>query len=270
MRTVTRRFALQRVDLEGAVCPVPEEIAEALRGRESVSIVLQHRYHGVTPVEGTVELPPGPEIAVSWPDDMRPGVLVTLSWRPAKDDLLIKTVPLDDALAIDGVEYFHEYDAAAVTRDFDPGRSNHGQVLGVVRRLGRVFEDGSAVFAEDGLVAKSGLGRGTKGRFLLANAVEQLIREGFVTRVTGSLDADGEPSYPPVDGEETADMLFYAPLVEPLPHASDRGEHWVNGFVRKLPRGAQPSEKQLAMYEQLSEETLAPGYTFVKKHHRTG
>jgi hypothetical protein len=99
-----------------------------------------------------------------------------------------------------------------------------------------------------------------------------------VTRVPGSVDADGQPSYPAVDGEEPADMLFYAPLVEPIPMGDgpDRREHWVNGFIRKLPPGAQPSPRQLAAYRravenaQIDEDTLAPGYTFVKKHHRHG
>jgi hypothetical protein len=42
----------------------------------------------------------------------------------------------------------------------------------------------------------------------------------------------------------------------------------VNGFVRKLPRGAQPSERQVALHEQVTETSLEPGYTFVKKHRR--
>jgi hypothetical protein len=42
----------------------------------------------------------------------------------------------------------------------------------------------------------------------------------------------------------------------------------VNGFVRRLPPGAQPSERQVSLHEQIAEMPLAPGYTFVKKHHR--
>jgi hypothetical protein len=81
-------------------------------------------------------------------------------------------------------------------------------------------------------------------------------------------------------------MLFYAPLVEPASYPGDpdadpdaegidRRDHWVNGFVRKLPPGAQPSERQLTLHEravesaQVAADPLAPGYTFVKKHHRT-
>ena len=82
------------------------------------------------------------------------------------------------------------------------------------------------------------------------------------------------------------DLLFYAPLVDPAQHPTDddeedefdehgeRRDHWVKGFIRKLPPGAQPSEKQMAAYqravenEQIDEDAMGPGYTFVKKHHR--
>jgi len=75
-------------------------------------------------------------------------------------------------------------------------------------------------------------------------------------------------------------MLFYAPMVEPAPYpgdpdfddedaaGSERREHWVNGFIRRLPPGAQPSERQVSLHERIAEMPLAPGYTFVKKHHR--
>ena len=93
------------------------------------------------------------------------------------------------------------------------------------------------------------------------NAVDQLIREGYLTRVTGSLDSTGYPTYPAVGGQKAADMLFYAPMVEPAPYPGEEeagSEYWVNGFVRKLPRGAQPSERQVALHEQVTETELEP------------
>ena len=263
-----RRFALRRADLDDAVCPVPEELAEALHDRDTIAVTLQHGERAE--VESVLEQDVGWRLTgIAWPADVQPGVLVTLSVK-APGEVLIRTTVSDEPIRIDGVDYFHDYDAKVVTREYDPGRSNHGRVLSVVRRLGRVFDDGSAVFAEAEVGAHAGLGRGAKGKFLLANAVDQLIREGYVTRVTGSLDPDGQPSYPAVDGEETAEMLFYAPLIEPVPSTSERSEHWVNGFVRKLPPGAQPSEKQVELHSRLAEENLEPGYTFVKRHHRSG
>jgi hypothetical protein len=291
MKAVTRRLALSRADLDGAVCAAPEEYVEVLRHRASVAVVLEHRVRGITPTRQVFETSLRQDVGwqfsgIFWPADLRPGALVTVSWKAAKDEVVVRTVALAEPMRVDGVDYFHEYDPKVVTREFAPDKSNRGQVLHAVRRLGRVFEDGSAVFAESGLAARCGLGRGTRGSFLLRNAVDQLIREGFVTRVLGSVDPTGHPSYPAVDGQESAEMLFYAPLVEPAPYpddpdatdaeGADRRDHWVNGFVRKLPPGAQASEKQLTLHqqtvehEQISGGSLAPGYTFVKKHHRNG
>jgi len=291
MVRVTRRFALWQTDLDGGVCAVPEECVETLRHRERIPLVLEHRGHGGTPTRQVFETSLRQDVEwqfgdLTWPADLRPGVLVTVSWQAAKDEVVVRTIPLEEPVRVDGVDYFHEYDPRVVTREFDVNKSNRGQVLHAVRRLGRVFSDGSAVFAESGLAAQCGLGRGARGTFLLRNAVDQLIREGYLTRVPGSVDPAGYPSYPAVDGQKPAEMLFYAPLVEPAPYpddpetdddaeGADRRDHWVNGFVRKLPPGAQPSEKQLTLHEraveseQVEASPLAPGYTFVKKHHRT-
>ncbi|MCA2217394.1 hypothetical protein [Jidongwangia harbinensis] len=285
MRTATRRFALWQADLDGGVCAAPEECVDALRDREHVTLVLDHRERGVTATRQVFRTTLTQDVewqfgGVAWPADVRPGVLVTVSWRAARDEIVVRTAALDEPLRVDGVDYFHEYDPKVVTREFVPGTSNRGQVLHAVRRQGRVFADGSAALAESVLAAHCGLGRGARGTFLLRNAVEQLIREGYLTRVPGSVDSSGYPAYPAVDGQKPAEMLFYAPLVEPAPHPddpdADRHEHWVNGFVRKLPPGAQPSEKQVTLHERAVEEEsipaspLNPGYTFVKRHHRHG
>ena len=278
MRTVTRRQPLLRADLENAVCPLPPEIV--LAGRERITVVLEHRPHGRQVVEAEVRQETGWELhGVPWPLDLHPGVLVTVLWRPARDEIVLRTTVAEDPMRVDGVDYFHEYDPTAITRSYQPGPANHEQVLGVVRRLGRVFDDGSAVLPEAGLATHCGLGRGARGAFLLRNAVDQLIREGYLTRVPGSVDSAGYPAYPAVDGQKPAEMLFYAPLVEPAPDPDDeagRPDHWVNGFVRKLPPGAHASSKQVILYQQavageeVETNPLEPGYTFVKRHHRQG
>ncbi|MEV4636708.1 hypothetical protein AB0J80_05070 [Actinoplanes sp. NPDC049548] len=288
MARVTRRSALWQADLDGGVCAAPEECVEALRDRDDIPLVLEHRDHGTTPTRQLFEASLQQDVewqfgGISWPRDVRPGVLVTVLWQAGKDEVVVRTAALDEPMRVDGVDYFHEYDPRVVTREFDAGESNRGQVLRAVRKLGRIFEDGSAVLPEAGLAAHCGLGRGARGTFLLRNAVDQLIREGYLTRVPGSLDTAGYPSYPAVDGQKPAEMLFYAPLVEPAPCPDDddadgaeRREHLVNGFVRRLPPGAQPSERQVSLHEraveeeQVTEGPLAPGYTFVRKHHRTG
>ncbi|GIF13859.1 hypothetical protein [Actinoplanes teichomyceticus] len=291
MRTVSRRVTLRRADLDGAACGAPAEIVEALRGRDTVTVVLEHRVKGITAIREVFEAGLRQDddgwrfTGITWPSDLRTGMRVTVTWQAGRDAVVMRTRTLEDPLRIDGVNYYHEYDPEVVTRDFVPGASNRGAVLNAVRRLGRVFSDGSAVFPEPALARQAGLGRGAKGAFLLKNAVEQLIREGYVTRVEGSVDPAGQPAYPAVAGGEPVDLLFYAPLVEPAPHPDEdaetggehheRREHWVKGFIRKLPPGAQPSEKQLSAYQRALEneqidETLEPGYTYVKKHHRHG
>ena len=290
MVKVTRRSALWQADLDGGVCAAPEECVEILPHRERIALVLEHRLHGITPTRQVFGSSLRQDVEsqfsdIVWPDDVRPGVLVTVSWQAARDEVVVRTAALDEPMRVDGVDYFHEYDPRVVTREFSVDPSNRAQVLHAVRRQGRIFSDGSAVLAESGLAAQCRLGRGARGSFLLRNAVEQMIREGYLTRVPGSVDAAGYPSYPAVDGQKPAEMLFYAPLVEPAPYpgdpdaadgeGADRRDHWVNGFVRRLPPGAQPSEKQLTLHEQAVESDqvaaspLAPGYTFVKKHHRT-
>jgi hypothetical protein len=280
MRTVTRRFALWRPDLEGSVCAAPEECVEALRGRR-LTVALDHRAYGLTPAGGTFESRLVEDVEwqfvdVPWPADLRPGTLVTVAWQPSRDEVVVRTTALDEPIRVDGLDYYHEFDPKVVTREFDAGKSNRGQVLQAVRRQGRVFEDGSAVLPEAGLAAQSGLGRGARGKFLLTHAVDQLIREGYLTRVDGSVDSTGYPAYPAVDGQKPAAMLFYAPLVEEGMYPGedesdpDRADHLVNGFVRKLPPGAHASERQVELHQQIESDPLAPGYTYVKKHHRPG
>ncbi len=266
MRTATRRLALWRADLEAGVCAVPEECVEALRDRAVVPVVLEH--HGRQVFDSALHQDGEWQFGgIAWPGDVRPGVLVTVTWHArAADPVVVRTTALDEPVRVDGVDYFDEYDPKVVTREYEPGASNRGKVMHAVRRHGRVFDDGSAVLAESEVAKRAGLGRGARGSFLLSNALDQLIREGYLMRVEGSADSSGYPSYPAVDGQKPAEMLFYAPMVDEVLTAggSDRPEHWVNGFVRKLPPGASASEQQVTRYGPQE-----PGYTFVKRHPRS-
>ncbi|GLY99016.1 hypothetical protein [Actinoplanes sp. NBRC 103695] len=271
MRTVSRRLALWRADLSAGVCAAPEECVASL-GESAVTVVLEHRERGLTSVRHEFPSVLRQDVewqfdGITWPSDLRPGVHVTVTWS-GKDQVVVRTVPLDEPVRVDGLDYFHEYDPKVVTREYDAGTSNRGKVLHAVRRQGRIFDDGSAALASSAVARLAGLGRGQRGAFLLDNALDQLIREGYLTRVTGSVDSSGYPSYPAMAGQKEAEMLFYAPLVEPVPVGDDRAEHWVNGFVRKLPPGAHASERQVTLHEESSADTLEPGYTYVKRHHR--
>ena len=223
MRTASRRFALWRADLAGGVCAAPDECVDELRHLDTVPVTLEHRVHGVIPTTEVFQtsLHDGQFTGVEWPGDLRPGVQVTVVWHAGKDEIVAHTTPLDEPVRVDGVDYFHEYDPRVVTREFEPGPANWSRVLHAVCRHGRVFEDGSAVFAEAKVAAKAGLGRGAKGAFLLKNAIDQLLREGYLTRVVGS----GDSTFPAEDGAEPVDMLFYAPLVDPTTPPEGAGRH---------------------------------------------
>jgi hypothetical protein len=277
MKTATRRFALWRADLEGGVCAAPEECVAALHGKNHIQLHLEHRVRGIAPIRETFESTLREDVewqfeGVEWPADVQPGVLVTVSWPVGSAEVVARTTALDEPLAIDGINYFHEYDPKVVTREFVADRSNRARVLHAVRKQGRVFDDGNAVLPSSVLAATTGMGRGARNEFLLRNAVDQLIREGYLTRVDGSVDSTGYPWYPAVEGQKPAEMLFYAPLVEPADPfeglEDDRHEHLVNGFVRKLPPGAHASERQVTLHQQIESDPLEPGYTYVKKHHR--
>lgn len=274
MKSASRRLALWPEDLRGGVCAAPEEAVEALRDLERIPLVVEHRAHGLAATAESFEVTLAEDGewqfgGITWPADLRPGVFVTVTWQAARNEVVVRTAPLEEPLRVDGVDYFHEYDPRVVTRSYEAGSSNRGKVLHAICRHGRVYPDGSAVLAEAAVAKQAGLGRGVKGTFLLRNAVDQLIREGFLTRVDGSLDKAGYPTYPAVEGQKLTEMLFYAPMVEPAPHpGDDRKEHTVHAFVRKLPPGAHPSERQLQLHEQTAESELEPGYTYVKKHHR--
>ena len=279
MKTATRRFALWRADLVGGVCAAPEEGVAFLRDLPDITLVLEHRLRGIEPVRAVFPTRLVEDVewqfeGIAWPDDLQPGALVTVTWQSGKHEVVVRTAALDEPLSIDGINYFHEYDPKVVTREFVADSSNRGRVLFDVRKQGRVFADGSAVLPEERL----GFGRGARNAFLLRNAVDQLIREGYLTRVSGSVDSTGYPWYPAVEGQKPADMMFYAPLVEPADPFEgldgDRHEHLVNGFVRKLPPGAHASPRQVTLHQQAWEEEeiernpLEPGYTYVKRHHR--
>src|SRR5689334_9557271 len=134
MVRVTRRLALWQADLDGGVCAAPEECVETLRDRAAIPLVLEHREHGVTPARQVFETALRQDVEwqfgdIVWPADLRPGVLVSVSWQSAKDEIVVRTAPLVEPMRVDGVNYYHEYDPRVVTREFEAGKSNRGQVL---------------------------------------------------------------------------------------------------------------------------------------------
>lgn len=113
-------------------------------------------------------------------------------------------------------------------------------------------------------------------------AVAGLIQDRRITRVRGGLDSEGLPSCPARTGQTPVDLLRYAPRVVPVGLAADqrkakpapRHDHWVDGFVRRLPAGAHASAESIEAHReavraaQIVDRALPDGFTYVQRHHR--
>ncbi|MGA3563759.1 hypothetical protein [Melissospora conviva] len=294
------RAALYRMHLDGNWCPVPD--GKALHDWTGRPLRLHFRHEGSAgpgaehPQQVTLRRRGGQwELAgVSWPDNLLPGTYVILTWELHRNLVLAHTTLLSEPEQVDGLRYEHQYNAQVVTRQNAPGAdqdravpdlSDLSWVLRTLRLLGYLDAKGEAILAEDALVRnceEAGMPRRRLGG--IEEAVEKLILAGHVTRVQGSVDPDGRPWYPPRPGSVRTPLLRYKPRVQALPRQSNpygsgeghgnRREHWVSGFVRRLPPGASPSEQQVEAHRQavaaaeVMDRDLPPGYTFVRTHQR--
>jgi hypothetical protein len=156
-------------------------------------------------------------------------------------------------------------------------------VLRTLRVLGHLRADGSVITAEQALLAnclRLGLPRRRAGQ--LHRAVDRLLRNRVLDRIDGSIDPDGIPYHPPLPDRPRAALLRFQPATETLegrrpgPATIDRHRkaHTVQGFVRRLPSGAEPSDEQLERYADAVREArivagpLPPGHTYVQPHRR--
>lgn len=243
-----------------------------------------------------------------WPADFFPGIVLEMSWIPARATFVGRTQELDTPLVvrgtaarIDGRYVGHRYDPQVITRETAPGGpgstipeglSETDWVLRALQILGYLDAEGRAVLAEDALernmVAEIGYPRHQVHR--IGPAVVQLISSGLVSRVTGSLDSWGKPVYPPVPGRTPVTLLSFSPFspvpgrLEPQPKrrkgpttSREKKAHTVSGFVRRLPDGHNPSDEAVEAHrdaqrhaELANRQPLKPGYTFVRRHRRSG
>lgn len=292
--------ALYRMHLDGGWCPLPPgRIGQEHDGRR-LRLRIDHR--------DRVHSQPGPEHEVTlrrrggewelhgirWPRDLQPGVIATFTWQTGGSFVTARTTMLSMPERVDGVEFLHRYDARVVTREAAPGSdqdrdvpdlSDASWVLRTLRRLGYLSPDGSATLAEDAL-ARNCLDLGIPKSYLgrLSATVDRLVRAGRIQRAPGSLDGYGRPWYPARSGQVPTELLRYVPTVETLDRSvrreiqdawhGRRGTHWVTGFVRRLPPGAQASAEQIDLHRQAVEDAevvdqwLPEGYTYVRRHSR--
>ncbi|TSB32675.1 hypothetical protein [Streptomyces benahoarensis] len=232
---------------------------------------------------------------VQWPIDFFPGLCLHIQWPRGGTVFRVHTVALEDPVEIDGQLVAHRYDPGVLTREGAPGCDRDGDsaaaldtrrlVLRAVRRFGRLTPDGHA------LLDRSALPRGVYHTTpaphqvtALEQAMDELLVERHLFPATGSRGTDGEPHHPVRDGEPLIALIGYAPnpVVVPRPGSGsgapsqDRGaEHFVHGFLRRLPPGSEPTGAQRAAYREHCRHVgkadgweLPPGYTFVTAHFR--
>ncbi|MFI8837111.1 hypothetical protein ACIGPN_39995 [Streptomyces afghaniensis] len=232
---------------------------------------------------------------VQWPIDFFPGLRLHIQWPRGGTVFRLYTVELEEPVDIDGQLVTHRYDSSVLTREGAPGSSRDGDssagldtrrlVLRAVRRFGRLTPDGHA------LLDRTALPRGIYDTTpaphqvtALEQAVDELLAERHLYAATGSRGADGEPHHPARDGESAIALIGYAPnpVVVPRPGPGagalpqNKGtEHFVHGFLRRLPAGHEPTGAQRAAYREHCRHVgkadgweLPHGYTFVTAHAR--
>lgn len=292
--------ALHRMHIEGEWCPLPAgRVRDASDGRR-LRLRIEHQdYVYVDPrLEQDVTLRRrGGEWeihGIHWPEAILPGVVVTFRWRPRTPLVIAHTQLLPRPERVDGVEFLHRYDPQVVTREIAPGSdqdrsvptlSDKGWVLRTLRKLGYLSADGSATLAEEALIRNCvRLGFPARRVDGLADAVKELQRTGQIQRVVGGIDQDGRPWYPHRPGQTRVPLLRYVPRVEALDPSirreihdawqAHRRGHWVSGFIRRLPSGAQASAEQIELHREavyaaeVVDQPLPEGYTYVRRHRR--
>ncbi|QLQ36244.1 hypothetical protein [Micromonospora robiginosa] len=289
--------ALYRMHLQGGWCLLPDGELPS-RGDRRLRLRLDHQEQGPAPAAAiqTVALRRrGGQWEISgiqWPKGLLPGTLVTFKWRCGSADIGARTARLPRPEQVDDVEFQHHYDRQVVTRETAPGSDQDRDVpdlsdaswaMRTLRKLGYLSVDGEAVLAEDALVRNCldlGLPRHRADR--IGPAVEQLLLGGRLLRVEGSVDHDGRPWYPPRPGHVRTLLLRYVPQIQSVTpqrqtanewHRHRRG-HWVTGFVRRLPPGAQASAEQVEAHRdavlasEVVDRDLPEGFTYVRRHRR--
>ncbi len=288
-------LALGRAQIIGGWCPLPGPLNGMPAAGGRIALTVDHA--GSERVESEVlirQVGPRWELhGVVWPTALLPGTEMTLEWGSADGALTARTHLLHKPQRVDGDTYRHRYDLQVVVRENAPGSestskvpdlSDSGWVLRTLRKLGHLSPDGSAVLAEDALVRNCvELGLPPDRSERIRRAVHDLIRDRRITRVPGSLDHDGMPSYPPRRGQEPVDLLRYRPTVTSVTPEHDhrtsdrrsRRDHWVDGFVRRLPAGARASADMIQAHRDavraaaIVDRPLPDGFTYVRRHRRT-
>ncbi|GAA0917143.1 hypothetical protein [Streptomyces thermoalcalitolerans] len=232
---------------------------------------------------------------IQWPIDFFPGLRLYLQWPRGGFVFRLSTAELENPVDIDGQRITHRYDPQVLTRDGAPGSSRDGDssagldirrlVLRAVRRFGRLTPDGHALLDRAALPRNIYAATPASHQITaLEQAVDELLAERKLYAATGSRGADGQPHHPAREGEPEIPLIGYAPNPVVVPRSGTGGggpttpmgtEHFVHGFLRRLPAGWEPTPAQRVAYREYCRRIgkadgweLPDGYTFVTEHVR--
>lgn len=297
-REVRWKTAVGRAQINGGWCVVPDGLTGPPAGSERLRLVASHaaRESRSGQVQSDVLLRRVGDRwelhGIAWPPGLLPGTVVSFRWRRSDRVIEASTELMPTPKRVDELTYRHRYDLRVVVRENAPGSdqegpvpdlSDSGWVMRALRKLGHLSPDGSVVLAETALVRNClELGLPPSRVDRLHPAVKDLIRDRRLARVRGSLDASGLPSCPPRPGQRPADLLRYVPKVAALAalpaqrndQRPPRRDHWVDGFVRRLPPGAHASEELIQAHREavraaeVVDRPLPDGFTYVRRHRR--
>ncbi|MER6148160.1 hypothetical protein [Streptomyces hirsutus] len=232
---------------------------------------------------------------IEWPIDFFPGLRIYVQWPRGGTVFRLSTAELEDPVEIDGELISHHYDPQVLTRDGAPGGNRDSDsssglgtrrlVLRAVRRLGRLTPDGHALLDRSALPAGFYASAPAPQQVTeIEAAVAELVDQRHLYEAVGSRGVDGQPHHPAREGEATIPLIGYAPnpVVRPRPGTGGHvpvqaagAEHFVHGFLRRLPAGCMPTDVQRAAYRDHCRRVgkadgwdLPRGYTFVAAHSR--
>ncbi|MEU4265480.1 hypothetical protein ACYCCF_02115 [Streptomyces argenteolus] len=296
---VSWQIPLRLVHLAEGRLPLSRLVRDGLLllGMDRLSVqleVLHHNGNGGQVVTADLTEATGMLRGLQWPADFFPGIRVYVQWPRGGTVFRLSTVELGEPVEIDGEIITHRYDPQVLTRDGAPGSSRSSDsavgldsrslVLRAVRRCGLLTPDGHALLDRVALprVVYASV-PSVHQHTALERALGELLAAQHLYAETGSRGADGQPHYPARDDERPIPLIGYEPSLVAVSRSGARHEvlqftsveHFVHGFVRRLPHGWEPTDAQRDAYREHCRHVgkadgweLPAGYTFVTAHSR--
>ncbi|WLQ36749.1 hypothetical protein P8A18_26435 [Streptomyces castrisilvae] len=232
---------------------------------------------------------------IVWPGDFFAGLMLEL--RRLRGDTIIRlaTTRLKESVRAGDRETGHCYDPRVLTREDVPGSSRHGDsaaglgprqlVMRTVRRCGLLTLDGHALMDRSVLPRAVYGSRPARSQAAALDwAVAELLAGRLLEAALGSMDAWGQPHFPPRDGQRSIPLIGYRParprVIRPWGGGESdleglHGAQFVAGHLRRLRPGCLPSDVQRAAFREHCRRLgkadgweLPSGYTFVTEHTR--